>query len=287
MDNRTVEHVLKGFALTMGNLPMVQPLPTGKVERISPFLLLHHFGPVEAKAGFDPMDLGPHPHRGFSPVTFLYSGGLRHKDSRGNEGILGAGDVQWMTAGRGIIHSERASKEFLEQGGTLEGIQLWVNLPRASKWMQPTYQDINEKQQPLITFAGESVRMRLVAGSYKGKTGPARSVTPALILKIAMKKESDHFINIPSEFNAALYLLDGEVRLPSGFSYAGKNLIHFRRDGAGISLHAEADTRMLLLAGEPIDEPVAQQGPFVMNTQTEVLEAMRDYRQGKMGFYID
>ncbi len=287
MENRTVEHVLKGHALSMGNLPMVQPLPTGRVDRISPFLLLHHFGPVEVEPGFDPMDLGPHPHRGFSPVTFLYQGGIRHKDSRGNEGILRPGDVQWMTAGRGIIHSERASREFLDKGGVLEGIQLWVNLPKAKKWIQPNYQDIKEMEQPLLTFAKGAVTTRLVAGSFAGKTGPAQAESHLLIMKVSMEKDSDHYIEIPSEFNVALYLLEGEVRLPSGFSYPGKHLIQFRRDGAGIALHAQTDCRMLLLAGEPIDEPVAQHGPFVMNTQTEVLEAMRDYRQGKMGVYID
>ncbi len=287
MAERTIAHILPGEPMTMGNLPLVQPLPTVRVEQISPFLLLHHFGPVQAAPGEDPMDLGPHPHRGFEPVTLLYAGGIRHKDSRGNEGFLRGGDVQWMTAGRGIIHSERASREFLEEGGTLEGIQLWVNLPRDRKWIQPDYQDIKEDDQPLLEFAGGKVRMRLVAGRYGEASGPVRTQTPMLVAKVFMARGSDHTFPLPSTYNVGCYLLDGGLRSAAGFSYPGQHLLHYRNDGEVISLQAEADTRLLLLAGAPIDEPVAQYGPFVMNTQTEVMEAMRDYRQGKMGFYID
>ena len=147
----------------MGHLPLVQPLPTQRVDQVDPFLLLHHFGPIEAEPGFDPIDLGPHPHRGFEPVTFLYQGGLRHRDSRGNTGHLEAGDVQWMTAGMGIIHSERASQRFLEEGGTLEGIQLWVNLAAKNKMVQPRYQDIKAASIPTLNIDGSE--LRVVAGS--------------------------------------------------------------------------------------------------------------------------
>ena len=150
MKNRPVAHITQAEHLNMGSTVVKQPLPTVKVEQVDPFLLLHHFGPTTTAPGSDPLDVGPHPHRGFEPVTFLYSGGIRHKDSRGNEGLLRGGDVQWMTAGLGIIHSERASREFLEAGGTMEGIQLWVNLPRKHKMAQPNYQDIKAAQIPEI-----------------------------------------------------------------------------------------------------------------------------------------
>lgn len=285
MKNRSVAHILKSETLDMAGTTVKQPLPTLQVNQISPFLLLHHFGPVEMVPGEDPLDLGPHPHRGFEPVTFLYSGGIRHKDSRGNEGILRGGDVQWMTAGRGIIHSERASREFLESGGVMEGIQLWVNLPKAYKMVQPRYQDIKSDQIPVIEDEGS--RIEVVAGAYQAKKGPAKTHTPILALRAFLPAGRDHFFEIPSEYNAMVYILDGEVSLQSGFAYSGETLLYFKNDGEGCYLRANKNSRLLILAGEPIDEPVAQWGPYVMNTQTEIMEAMRDYQMGKMGVYID
>lgn len=271
----------------MAGLSVRQPLPTVQVEQISPFLLLHHFGPLEAEPGVNPFDVAPHPHRGFEPVTFLFSGGIRHKDSLGNEGILEPGDVQWMTAGRGIIHSERASNAFLQEGGWLEGIQLWVNLPKKDKRTRPAYQNIKAADIPLIDAAEGSVRIALVAGTFQGVRGPATTHSPVVALKVEMKAGSTHFFPLPPTHNALVYLLDGQIKSSGGFDYSGQTLLHFRNDGDGIFLQAADDTRLLMLSGEPIDEPVAQWGPYVMNTQTELLEAMRDYQQGKMGFYID
>lgn len=271
----------------MGGTTVKQPLPTQQVDQVSPFLLLHHFGPAEAAPGEDPLDVGPHPHRGFEPVTLLYSGEIRHKDSRGNEGFLRGGDVQWMTAGMGIIHSERATKAFLEKGGVLEGIQLWVNLPKKYKMVQPRYQDIKSAEMPRFDAGEAGGQLELVAGTYKGKRGPAQTHTPILALKATLSSGSDHFFEIPSQYNSMAYVLNGEVLLRSGFTYAGETLIHFKNDGEGFYLKAKTDARVLVLAGEPIDEPVAQWGPYVMNTQTEIMEAMRDYQMGKMGVYID
>lgn len=287
MKNRTVAHILKSEQLQMGHLQVKQPLPTMKVEQVSPFLLLHHFGPISVEPGADPLDLGPHPHRGFEPVTFLYSGGIRHKDSRGNEGILQDGDVQWMTAGRGIIHSERGSKAFLESGGVMEGIQLWINLPKQHKMAQPGYQDIKAARIPVLEEDEGRVRLRVVAGNYKGTTGPARTFTPLLALQGHLQPGGFAAIELPEHFNALAYVLKGQVKLNESFSYAGEHLLHFRNDGEGFSLRAEAESQVLILAGEPIDEPVASWGPYVMNTQTEIMQAIRDYQMGKMGVYVD
>ncbi|MCO6493132.1 MAG: pirin family protein [Phaeodactylibacter sp.] len=287
MKKRTVANISKSEHLDMGGTKVKQPLPTLKVDQVDPFLLLHHFGPTAVAPGTDPLGVGPHPHRGFEPVTFLYSGGIRHKDSRGNEGILRSGDVQWMTAGRGIIHSERASSEFLEKGGTMEGIQLWVNLPKEHKMAQPAYQDIKAAQIPEIVEDDGKVRLRLVAGGYKGKRGPAYTFTPILALQAAFAAGGYAELEIPEHFNALLYILSGEAQLNGNFSYQGETMLHFRDDGEGITLRATADTQALLLAGMPIGEPVAQWGPYVMNTQTEIMEAMRDYQMGKMGVYVE
>jgi len=287
MKHRTIAHILPAESLNMGGTLVKQPLPTVQVEQVSPFLLLHHFGPTEVEAGVDPLDVGPHPHRGFEPVTFLYSGGIRHKDSRGNEGLLHGGDVQWMTAGRGIIHSERASRDFLEQGGRMEGIQLWVNLARKNKMAQPRYQDIKAQQIPVLPLDRGTGELRIIAGAYRETKGPAETYTKILAMQLKMQAGAHHRVEIPGEFNALVYLLDGKIKLPSGFEYEKETLLHFHNDGEVIELESKAASRLLLLAGEPIEEPVAQWGPYVMNTQTEIMEAMRDYQMGKMGVYID
>ncbi len=285
MTSRSIAHILKGERLNVGKAEVKQPLPTAHVEQISPFLLLHHFGPTAAAPGEDPLDVGPHPHRGFEPVTFLYRGGIRHKDSRGNEGILADGDVQWMTAGMGIIHSERSSSAFLEQGGVMEGIQLWINLPQRFKMVTPRYQDIKAGEMPVIEE--NLVRLTLVAGAFRGQTGPAQTFSPIVAIKADFKAGGQTFVELPSNHNAMAYILEGNIQLDSGFNYPEETLLHFRNDGDGMRLKANADSRVLILSGEPIDEPVAQWGPFVMNTQTEIMQAMRDYQMGKMGFYVE
>lgn len=287
MKYRSVAAILPSESIEMGQTLVKQPLPTVRVERIDPFLLLHHFGPYEVTPPFDPLDVGPHPHRGFEPVTFLYQGELKHKDSRGNEGILYSGDVQWMTAGRGIIHSERASRDFLEQGGILEGIQLWINLPRKDKMVQPDYQNIKSADIPTIEVDGAKVRVKVVAGHFNEARGPARTRTELMALQVSLAKTGFVQIPLPPGHNAFVYIVNGKVQLNDNWAYEKEHLIQFRLDGAGIALRAEADSEVLLLSGLPINEPVAQWGPYVMNTQTEVMEAMRDYQMGKMGFYTE
>jgi len=287
MKTRSVAHILPAFELDMGGTMVRQSLPTQQVPRIDPFLLLHHFGPYEVEPGSDPLDVGPHPHRGFEPVTSLYSGGLRHRDSRDNTGHLTGGDVQWMTSGMGIIHSERASKDFLEQGGVMEGIQLWVNLPAKDKMTQPGYQDIKSVSIPEVALE-HGGKLRVVAGEFAGQKGPVRTFTPINAWQLELAKGTGAQLPIPEDHNALIYLLDGHIKLNDNFDYEGPVMLEFRRDGEGIALEGLADTtRILVLTGQPIGEPVTNYGPFVMNTQTEIMEAMRDYQQGKMGFYVD
>ena len=285
MNYRSVSHILESSIIDMGTFQVKQPLPTQNVPQISPFLLLHHFGPIKVEPGFDPIDLGPHPHRGFEPVTFLYQGGIRHKDSLGNEGILEAGDIQWMTAGRGIIHSERASDFFMENGGTIEGIQLWVNLSAQDKMTQPKYQEIRKNDIPII--AENKVIHRLVSGNWNGEKGIVDTFSPMIIIQTSMLSGGKTQISIPENFNACIYILSGEIILNDNFTYPAGKMIYFSNTDEGIGIEGLADTEILVLCGEPIEEPLAQYGPFVMNSQTEIMEAMRDYQMGKMGFYID
>ena len=285
MNYRSVSHILESGIIDMGSFQVKQPLPTQKVPQISPFLLLHHFGPIKVEPGYDPIDLGPHPHRGFEPVTFLYQGGIRHKDSLGNEGVLEAGDIQWMTAGRGIIHSERASDYFMENGGTIEGIQLWVNLPAQDKMTQPKYQEIRKNDIPVI--AETKVTHRLISGQWNGQKGIVNTFSPMIIIQTSILSGGKTQIPIPENFNACIYILSGEIILNDNFDYLAGKMIYFTNMGDGIGIEGLADTEILVLCGEPIEEPLSQYGPFVMNSQTEIMEAMRDYQMGKMGFYID
>ncbi len=287
MNLRTVAHIGQAFEITMGSTQVKQALPSQRVSDLDPFLLLHHFGPYPIQDGFDPLDVAPHPHRGFEPVTFLYQGALQHHDSRGNSGLLEAGDVQWMTSGLGIIHSEKVAKHFLTQGGVLEGIQLWVNLPAQYKMVQPRYQHLINQQIPRISL-GEDSSLKVVAGTFKDLQGPIKTYTAINAWQISLAAGDLLTLPLPSTHTACIYLLDGQLQLNQRFDYQGPLLLSFRQDGAGIQIGGMASqTRLLILSGEAIKEPIVSHGPFVMNTQTEILEAMRDYKIGKMGFYVE
>ncbi len=281
-------------AIRMGHLPVMQPFPVPQLQQLSPFLLLHHFGPRKVLPGTDPLAIDAHPHRGFEPVTFLFQGEIEHRDSRDNQGTLKAGDVQWITAGMGIVHSEKASPAFVEAGGTMEGIQLWVNLPAAKKMVQPAYQEF--RAEGLGALSGEGWRMALVSGrhqvqdgargSWSEGQGPAKTHTPVSTAKVYTDGEATWSIGVPEGHHAGLYLLDGRVRINGGPWTEKHHFVRFSTEGGVVQLEAEAGLRAIWLAGQPIDEPVVSHGPFVMNTQTEILQAMRDYQMGKMGMLL-
>ena len=190
----------------MGNMRVKQPLPTHELEQVSPFILLHHAGPDHYEAGEYKQRLGPHPHRGFEPVTFIFNGKMHHRDSMGNEGFLQGGDVQWMTAGSGVIHSEGPSEKFSEEGGTIEIIQLWINLPREHKMTNPKYQDIPSSKIPVIE--NEKVKMKLVSGNYENLNGPANTFTKILSMMVEFEEGAEINLEVPENFNSLVYLLD-------------------------------------------------------------------------------
>ena len=279
---RTIARISAAQALQMGETTIKQPLPAAGLRRISPFLLLHHWGPKYVAPG-KALDVGDHPHRGFEPITFLFEGEIEHQDSLGNFGHLKSGDVQWMTAGKGIIHSERSPEHLLKNGGRSHGIQLWVNLPKADKMTEPKYQDIKSENIPVLTLPNEGGKIRVIAGEYQGMTVPAATFTPILALHVIRKAGTATKLDIPTGYNAFTYNTIGEVKYNDHQATKATQLIQFADDGDGIFAEAPTDSEFLLLAGQPIDEPMAQYGPFVMNTQTEIIEAMRDYQAGKMG----
>ncbi len=288
MKNRTVSQLLFAHMVDMGGLPVRQPLPTQKVDQLDPFLLLHH-AKVKVPKSVDPDDagIGPHPHRGFSPVTFIFKGGVHHRDSRGNDSVIYAGGAQWMNAGMGIIHSERPPVDIHEIGGEQEIIQLWINTPAANKMDQPAYFPLAAEEAPQYISSDEKVVMKIFSGEILGVTGPIPSNSDVNAGTINLAKGGKISIPVVESHNAMLYLLDGKLKVDGFGLVDGLNAVVFKNDGEGIAFEALEDTRVLFLSGEPLNEKVVSHGPFVMNSQTEILEAMRDYQMGKMGVLIE
>lgn len=288
MKNRSVARLLYAQQVDMGGLPIRQPLPTQQVQQVDPFLLLHHAN-VKAPKHVDPdkAGVGPHPHRGFSPVTFIFQGAVHHRDSRGNDSVVYAGGAQWMNAGRGIIHSERPSHDIHEIGGRQEIIQLWINTPAKHKMDQPAYFPISAQDVPAKKSDDDKVTVNVFSGEVLNVKGPVPSQAVVNAATLEFKKDGKISIPIPTDHNALIYLLDGQLNVAGFGLVEGLHLVHFKSDGYGISIQALEDTRLLFLSGLPLNEEVVSHGPFVMNTQTQIMEAMRDYQMGKMGVLIE
>lgn len=288
MKTRTVSSILYAHMIDMGGLPVRQPLPTQRVEQIDPFILLHH-ADIKVPTHLDPdhAGVGPHPHRGFSPVTFIFKGGVHHRDSRGNDSVIYAGGAQWMNAGMGVIHSERPPHDIEAIGGRQEIIQLWINTPSEHKMDQPAYFPLSAEEAPGKLSEDGKVKVKVFSGEILDLKGPIPSHTEVNAATLEFKKGGKISIPLPAHHNALMYLLDGKLTVDGFGLVDGLNVVHFKNDGEGISAEALDDTRVLLLSGAPLDEEVVSYGPFVMNTQTQIMEAMRDYQKGKMGVLIE
>lgn len=270
---------------------MHRPFPTQELSELDPFLLLDEMGPMDVKPG-GAKGAPDHPHRGFETVTYMLSGNFEHKDSHGHAGKITPGDVQWMTAGSGVVHSEMPSSEFQKTGGRLHGLQIWVNLPKTDKMMTPRYQEVPAAKIPSAASADGKVRVRVIAGEALGARAAIDTRIPIQYLHFQIAPGASVTQPMPREYNAFAYVLAGTAELPGSKLPArdpvGKhNLILFARDGDEVELKAaEGSTEpldVLLLAGVPIGEPVARWGPFVMNTKSEIRQAMDDYQSGRMG----
>jgi hypothetical protein len=288
MKNRTVTTLLYADAVDMGGTPVRQPFPTQKVEQIDPFLLLHHLD-INLPEHIRPehAGVGPHPHRGFSPVTFIFKGGVHHRDSRGNNSIVYAGGAQWMNAGRGIIHSERPPHDILDKGGRQEIIQLWINTPARYKMEQPEYFPVSAEEIPLYTTADGLANMNIIAGELLGLKGPVPTKTPVIATTVNCRRGGRLEIPLPVDHNVFVYILSGKISLGG---YGLTDALHaavFAQDGEGVMIEAMEDSCALLMSGRPLKEKVVSHGPFVMNTETQILEAMRDFQKGKMGILIE
>jgi len=262
--------------------PVRNLFPSNDLDRaVSPFLMLDYAGPQYFSPTDHPRGVGEHPHRGFETVTIVYEGVVAHRDSAGNAGVIGPGDVQWMTAASGIVHEEFHEKEFAKKGGTLHAIQLWVNLPRASKMSAPGYQTILNADIPSIDLGGGE--LRVIAGSFQGLKGPAHTFTPIQLYDIQLKARSRAALALPDGHNTSIFVLQGAVSV-NGSPQAGEaELIVCARHGSQVTVEAQEGSRLLIMSGEPIEEPIARYGPFVMNTKAELVQAVQDYQAGKMG----
>jgi quercetin 2,3-dioxygenase len=250
---------------------------------LSPFLLLDYAGPATFPPSKTRRGVGEHPHRGFETVTIVYSGEVEHRDSSGGGGIIGPGDVQWMTAGSGIVHEEFHGAEFARNGGLFEVIQLWVNLPAKDKISPPGYQAITSAQIPVVDLAGGAGSVRVIAGNYMDHAGPARHFSPMNIWDVRIKAGGRTVVSVPEGYTTALFVLHGEINLHDAERVTEARIAVLEREGAEFSIEAVEDTTLLLLNGQPIAEPVVGYGPFVMNNQREIEQAIADYRNGRMG----
>lgn len=286
MKARTIKQILYAQQIDMGGMPVRQPFPSAKAEQINPFLLLHHADiKVPKHVDTKHAGVGPHPHRGFSPVTFIFKGGVHHRDSRGNDNVIYAGGTQWMNAGMGIIHSERPPHDIHELGSEQEIIQLWVNMPAKNKMDQPAYFPLTAAETP--TIETDNVTLSVVAGELDGVTGKIPTLSPINAFTAHFKKGGKYTFSFAADHHAFLYLLKGKLNVNGTADVDQHFLFSFNQDGDGFEVEALEDSYFLVATGEPLDEPVSSHGPFVMNTQTEIMEAFRDYQMGKMGVLIE
>ena len=244
---------------------------------VSPFLMLDYAGPAEFPAASTPRGVGMHPHRGFETVTLLYQGEVEHHDTAGHGGLIGPGDVQWMTAAKGLLHEEMHSAAFTRRGGTFEAIQLWVNLPAKYKMIAPHYQSITYDRIPVVKLDDEGSVVRVIAGYYQGVKGPANTYTPINLWDLRLLAGQTVELDFPENYTTLLFALKGSVKINNSATMNDAELAFFERLGKTITLTALKDATLLVMNGEPIDEPIAGYGPFVMNTQEEIRQAIEDF----------
>ena len=248
---------------------------------LSPFLLLDYAGPAEFAPAERPRGVGEHPHRGFETVTIVYQGEVEHRDSTGAGGRIGAGDVQWMTAASGILHEEFHSQAFTRRGGTLEMVQLWVNLPAADKMGAPGYQTLLERDIPVVEVPGG--RVHVIAGSFDGRRGPARTHTPIDVWDVRLARGASTTFSLPEGRTLALVVLHGSVRINGSRPAHAAEMALLERAGTDVAIEADEDATLLLLGGQPIDESIVGDGPFVMNSRDEIVQAIADFNSGRFG----
>jgi quercetin 2,3-dioxygenase len=280
MTDKTVLGVHAAHRDDIGDLVTRRPLPGPGLDQVDPFLFLNHHGPQVYPPGNRGLPFGPHPHRGFETVTFILEGDLAHRDTGGHESVIREGGVQWMTAGRGLVHAEVSPDAFKRRGGPLEILQLWVNLPSRLKMTEPRYVGVQGDEIPVLREGG--AELNLVSGAFGGRTGPIESLTGVFMSTLRLQPGATFHIDGLSGRNVFLYVVSGEVRV-GGRSISQHHLVQLDREGEAVAVEAARDAVLVFGHAEPIDEPVVAHGPFVMNTVEEIRQAYTDYQAGKFG----
>jgi redox-sensitive bicupin YhaK (pirin superfamily) len=282
MNVRTVKRLHPAVRDDIGDLVTQRPVPNPRLDQVDPFLFLNHHGPQTYPPHNQGLPFGPHPHRGFETVTFILDGMLMHQDSAGHESIIRAGGIQWMTAGRGVVHAETSPEEFLEHGGPLEILQLWVNLPPALKMTQPRYTGLQGDEIPALPLDDGKVVLHLIAGQWEGTDGPIDSLTGVFMSTVELKAGGRLAVAGLEGRNIFLYVVRGVVQVEAD-KVSAFHLAELNDEGDELLIVAEADSLVLFGHAVPIGEPVVAHGPFVMNTRDEIVEAIQDYQAGRFG----
>ncbi|WP_256759413.1 pirin family protein [Cohnella sp. WQ 127256] len=285
---RTIEGTYQGapFHMVGDGFRVSNYFPSGTNfgQRFSPFILLDYNSPFDFPPSNEMRGVGAHPHRGFETVSIAYEGYVEHHDNHGNHGIIGPGDVQWMTAGSGLLHKEYHEKEFAKRGGTFHFIQLWVNLPRANKMHAPRYQELLKKNMGTAELPDNGGSVRVIAGDYNGTRGPAETFSPVHLFDISFKAQGKAQFELPSSYNTAALVLRGSATINETTEAKEGSFVLFDNTEGEILIEGHSDdTLVIILSGEPINEPMYQHGPFVMNSKEEIMEAFKDFQAGKMG----
>lgn len=282
---RTVKQIHKAQSGSMGGLITYCPLPTSQLDQIDPFIFLNHHGPQTFEPNNQGLPFGPHPHRGMETVTFIREGDVVHQDSQGHSSQIEAGGIQWMTAGSGLLHSEVSSEAFKKEGGTVEILQLWVNLPANLKMTPPAYKGLQGDEIPLIKPAA-GVEVKLVAGELNGQKGGIEPLTDIMLSEVNLQNGAEWSLKVPENRNILLYVINGEVTVNEQ-TLPGLYLAELDNDAPGLTIRAQSDSVILFGHTEPFNEPMVARGPFVMNSNEEIEQAYQDFREGKMGVWSE
>lgn len=279
---RTIKKIHRAAYSPIADLITYSPLPSRTLDQIDPFLFLNHHGPQQYRPHNNGLPFGPHPHRGMETVTFILDGDIMHKDSGGHESVINAGGVQWMTAGRGLIHAEVSSSEFKQQGGDLEILQLWVNLPARLKMTEPRYLGLQKEDIPSLSLDEGKVTVNLISGAWEGHKAAFETLSDIALNTIFFQSGGQLTLTVPAAHNVFFYIIRGQLTV-NGQTVDALNLVEFNNDGDALNVQAGPDSVLLFGHAQPFNEPVVAQGPFVMNTEAEIHQAYDDYRRGKFG----
>jgi len=281
---RSIRQIHAAVSDPIGELDTFRAMPTRSVQELDPFLFLNHHGPTTYRPGNQGLPFGPHPHRGFETLTFIFEGDIVHQDTHGYRSTIQAGGIQWMTAGRGLLHSEVSSEEFKAHGGVEEILQLWLNLPSKLKMTEPNYVGLPQDELVHINEDDGKATVHLISGNWKGQSGPVESITGLTMTSVDLQEGGAFTLDIPSTHQILFYVVAGSVEV-NGQLAKMHELVEFTMDGESVEVTASEKSHLILGHGEPYNEPIIARGPFVMNTEADIQQAFQDYQSGRLGVW--